>query len=89
MTVIVNGNLTIIEGKILWTRPAVLCLVRTDVLTDTDVPQLQLQAYLSYGYGRTTTTAMGVPWLWLRAYLGYRYERTMTVATGVRMGELR
>ena len=62
MTVIANGNLTINEGKILQTRLAVLHLVRTstDVLTDTDVPQLRLRAYLGYSYGRTTTAATGV-----------------------------
>ena len=49
MTVIVNGNLTIDEGKIVWTRLPVLRLVRTS----TGV----IWVYLGYGYGRTYTTA--------------------------------
>ena len=55
MTVIVNGNLMIDEGKILWTHLAVLRLVRMCVHTSTGVLRL-IRAYLGYGYGRTTLT---------------------------------
>ena len=84
MTVIINGNLTIDEGKILRTRLAVLHLVHTSA----GMPRL-IRAYRNYGYGRTSATAMGVPRLQLWAYLGYSYGHTTTAATGVRMGVLR
>ena len=69
---ITNGNPTINEGKILQTRLAVLRLVRTstDVLTDTNVPQLRLRAYLGYGFGHTSATATGVLQLRLRGTHG-------------------
>ena len=42
-----------------------------------------LRAYYTYGYWRTTLTAMGVLHLWLQAYDAYGYGRATLTATGV------
>ena len=42
-----------------------------------------LQAYYTYGYGRTTLTATGVLHSRLRAYDAYGYGRTTLTATGI------
>ena len=42
-----------------------------------------LQAYYTYGYGRTTLTATGVLGLRLRLYYAYSYGRIATTTMGV------
>ena len=53
------------------------------------VPTELTQAYLGYGYGRTTTMVTGILRLRLWAYYDYVYGSTTTEATGVLQLRLR